>query len=544
MGMAASQARYLALVARKSNCEYEGQQINQSRLTLANQSADLFNQMMGLQVPKTPSKSDYTFTVYSFTDGDNTYTMDKWNHLADETDGYNYSVTYHYTTNENVGFQKIKRDPQVQYTGLMPTSTTIPAEEITKIQLALDDMESKQKIRDDKYTDYKTQLVQAGKVFTYQDKISITSATSEKQGDNDYRVTTHGTAPDAYTFTKGSLTEDQKKALDKLVEYGVFKLEDYGNVDDEGICNYANVYYNTETTAFAFATDLAALDPSKTSGATLPIYHFDDTNIPEGATFNSVEAMVNKVTQAETDYKQAEADFQAAQVTYDQLNVPALLGNTKLIPIGTADLDEDTAAAVAKIIQQMQDDGIPTTLTDCFNTLDGTYDATTYIGGLYKFDYTTSTFYTTYYDLYDSAVSGTGVNNIDNQKKMPYYGAQDMDVVKDLSSRALIERDKSGRFTSIRLEDDSLVYTLKAETQTDDIGYEDAMNEATYQKALYDKKVQEINAMTSLIQIQDKDLELRLKQLDTEQNALNTEIDAVSKVVKDNIEKSFKTFGG
>lgn len=56
--------------------------------------------------------------------------------------------------------------------------------------------------------------------------------------------------------------------------------------------------------------------------------------------------------------------------------------------------------------------------------------------------------------------------------------------------------------------------------------------------------VQDINVKTSLIQQEDQQLELRLKQLDTEQNALSTEIDAVSKVVKDNIEDSFKTFGG
>ena len=56
--------------------------------------------------------------------------------------------------------------------------------------------------------------------------------------------------------------------------------------------------------------------------------------------------------------------------------------------------------------------------------------------------------------------------------------------------------------------------------------------------------IQDINAKTSLIQQEDQQLELRLKQLDTEQNALSTEIDAVSKVVKDNVEKSFKTFGG
>ena len=100
MGMAASQARYLALLARKSNCEYEGQQINQSRLALSNQSADLFNQMMALQVPSTPSKSDYTVQKYSFKNGINDFVIDKWNRLSDsEGDGYNYVITYHYDAN-------------------------------------------------------------------------------------------------------------------------------------------------------------------------------------------------------------------------------------------------------------------------------------------------------------------------------------------------------------------------------------------------------------------------------------------------------------
>lgn len=35
MGMAASQARYLGLTARKTNVEYEGQQVNQQRTALA-----------------------------------------------------------------------------------------------------------------------------------------------------------------------------------------------------------------------------------------------------------------------------------------------------------------------------------------------------------------------------------------------------------------------------------------------------------------------------------------------------------------------------
>ena len=58
MGMAASQARYLALTARKTNTEYEGQQINQARTALANQSANLFNQLLGLEVPVAPKTTN------------------------------------------------------------------------------------------------------------------------------------------------------------------------------------------------------------------------------------------------------------------------------------------------------------------------------------------------------------------------------------------------------------------------------------------------------------------------------------------------------
>ena len=75
MGMAASQARYLALTARKTNIEYEGQQINQSRTALSNQSANLFNQMLGMSVPTAPDTSQYTKLQYSWTDGTNTSTI-------------------------------------------------------------------------------------------------------------------------------------------------------------------------------------------------------------------------------------------------------------------------------------------------------------------------------------------------------------------------------------------------------------------------------------------------------------------------------------
>ena len=66
MGMAASQARFLNLTARKTNIEYEGQQINQQRTALSNESANLYNQMLSLSVPVPPNTNDYTKVEYTF----------------------------------------------------------------------------------------------------------------------------------------------------------------------------------------------------------------------------------------------------------------------------------------------------------------------------------------------------------------------------------------------------------------------------------------------------------------------------------------------
>ena len=46
------------------------------------------------------------------------------------------------------------------------------------------------------------------------------------------------------------------------------------------------------------------------------------------------------------------------------------------------------------------------------------------------------------------------------------------------------------------------------------------------------------------VQNQDKKLELRLNQLETDRNAIQTEIDSVKKVIDNNIDKTFKTFNG
>ena len=113
MGMAASQARYLALTARKSNTEYEGQQINQERVVLANRTADLFNQMLTAEVPTCPDSNDYTSIQYSWSDGYNTYVLSDYYQLSTADEDYNYVVTNYYYTDVYTGQKKLMSDPQV-----------------------------------------------------------------------------------------------------------------------------------------------------------------------------------------------------------------------------------------------------------------------------------------------------------------------------------------------------------------------------------------------------------------------------------------------
>ncbi len=127
-----------------------------------------------------------------------------------------------------------------------------------------------------------------------------------------------------------------------------------------------------------------------------------------------------------------------------------------------------------------------------------------------------------------------------------YYTASDVEVYKEDSySPCTINRDKQNRvqsFTHTPASGNSTTFSVTTNTITDEAAYNDAMNEYTYQSYLYEQEMNNINAKTSITQAQDRELELRLKQLDTEHNAVQTEMDSVKAVCKKNVEDSFKTF--
>ncbi|MCR4881531.1 MAG: hypothetical protein K6A44_06235 [bacterium] len=91
MGLSATQMRFLMVTARKSNVEYQGQQINQARTALANQSADLFAELMSLKAPTAPSIYQY---VINPTPNPTIDWRDDSTWPLNETDAKNFMVYY------------------------------------------------------------------------------------------------------------------------------------------------------------------------------------------------------------------------------------------------------------------------------------------------------------------------------------------------------------------------------------------------------------------------------------------------------------------
>lgn len=435
MGMAASQARYLALTARKTNCEYEGQQINQARTALANQSANLFNRLLDLEVPVAPKTTDYTEVQYSYSDGTNESVIDSWQQLSSSDPNYNYIVNHYYYADVYTGSQKLLDNPQVQ----------------TKGELSIDE-------------------------FLNQNPV-----VSYNANDDTYTITTADGETRTYSAV-GSLQMD-----DKLEN----SLRD-----------------------FEVAMDMATSEGALTTDA---VYGYQDSNGTWHFFLENEESMTNP-----KDYSTA--------------YVPSMVGNSPLTEL--TNLTEDQTAELAQIIKDLPDSSMKDYLS-----LDKEGNLLYSGSGIYAFDMQGTTYYTTEADLYNSMQTYDEYGKpIENQQKLAYYNASYIKTKIEETNHALLETDGNGRFTSVKFDDDSVIYTLNTETVTDEDAYQDAMNEYNYKVQQYEKTIADINAKTSIIQQEDRTLELRLKQLDTEQNALSTEMEAVKKVISDNVEATFKTF--
>ena len=551
MGMAASQARYLSLVARKTNTEYEGQQINQERVVLANRTADLFNQMLTTSVPTCPDSNDFTTVQYSWSDGFNDSVLSDYYQLSNSEEDYNYVVTNYHYEDVYTGTRRVMKDPKVVADRTVEY-TYSPNEAENNTPFVVHTM---------KY-DYDTDTY----IAISENRVRKEFTKVYDSGDTRLELDAiHNRTYKAYApaFEYDEATHSYKYPTDEYDDEGerIYKIFTLVDKDDDiqlmklkatygpDLDNDADYYYNAEEGTYVSGKDIDDMKYNAGKGAEITVRReFDGTvYYTDGEKYVTAEELINIPQDGTTLYLKSATE---TMTFYNYMSI----GNCRLHAITQKDLDEneDIVTELQQIVIDMnsEDKGHKqgaAHLNACFDT-----DTGEYLGGLYSFTYQGERYYTTMSELDESARSAfddlaweLADNKIDFQlEKLPYYKAFYINTKIEETSKALLETDGKGRFTSLRLEDDSTVYTLKTETITDEDAYADAMNQYYYKMEKYDKAIRDINAKTELIQAQDRTLELRLKKLDTEQNALQTEMDAVKKVVSKNVETSFKTFGG
>ena len=117
MGLAASQARFLGITARKSNIEYEGQQVNQQRTALAQEVNALYNKLLSLDVPTAPDTTQYYETNYSFSlDNTESYDGDYLIKNYYQNDDGTYYLNTERTYNKNVAVGTVLSNSGITYT--------------------------------------------------------------------------------------------------------------------------------------------------------------------------------------------------------------------------------------------------------------------------------------------------------------------------------------------------------------------------------------------------------------------------------------------
>ena len=583
MGMAASQARYISLTARKTNTEYEGQQLNQERVVLGNRTADLFNQMLNTKVPTCPDSNDFTKIQYSWSDGYNTSVLSDYYQLSTAMEDYNYVVTNYHNEDVYTGTRKIMNDPKVvaernvEYTytdenndnkkfvveGIQynkeDNTYIVSNEDGTKkvLEPAVDEYEDKYKldaIYNRTYELYAPTFVidSANKTYSYpyqktdEDGNPMYDIIQVPVVDEDGNPVYDEDGNPKYTEEQVPVMDNHVYTeVDKTDELQLIKLrKTYTSEYDEN----KTYYYCAEINTYVVGDEVEE--------------RHDNEGFPAKMTARYGYNGENYYTDGERFL--TEADILALDETNKELLLKLPLedemyydfkyiGNCKLTELTEEDLkQEDVAAEIRQIRLDMADEEkghkvAKQNFDNCFDPNTGEY-----LGGIYKFNYQGTVHYTTLDDLTASAASAfedkaweLADNKIDFQlEKLPYYKAVYLNTRVEDTQKALLETDGKGRFTTMRLEDDSVAYTLNTETVTDEEAYQNAMNQYYYNQEKYDKTIRDINAKTELIQAEDRTLELRLKQLDTEQNALQTEMDAVKKIITKNVETSFKTFGG
>ncbi len=488
MGMAASSLRFAQLTARKNQVEFEGQQINQQRLVLSQKSSAIYNDMLTKQVPTAPDPSQFTKIVYKFNNGNGTSQI---LNLARKTSGaYNYNITYKKPATSTVlsrsKFQNVNFVKTIGSNGGYTANINGVARELTAVG-------------------------EKGKRDAYEEKLAIYN---KLKAIDDVRSSIN--ASDKTSFSGNRLKEYAQSAG---LNTNLFKSTTNGSTTTYSIDK------NNELAVALFKAAGAKDTNNKAFGA----QGFDYTNIVLDSTLTgtpkNVQALIGVISGGSLVDKDS---GQATEISADNTNAifeeiaKNLSGKSTAAEYKTSTLDPAFTAyqascatpgivniAEGQALYSYQDDNGQT----CYMYV--------------PIDKVANDINNSYAD--EVTVYENATTYLDGQTETEQ---QDANVI--LSDE--------GQISKITFADGTVV-TPEVVTEMDQDAYDAAMVEYEYKKDVYEKEMNDANAKVKVIQAQDQKLEVRLKQLDTEQKALSTEIDAVKSVRDKSIEGSFKTFG-
>ena len=511
MGMSASQARFLMLTARKNDVEFEGQQINQQRTTLSNESASYYSELCNMVVPTPPSIDDYTKVSYTFDDGALTNTITT---MIAKNDG-KYSINYVQQWQDDYSIvsassSMIAKTQAGEYkvgaTTLRPLGqgggTLMPGAIFNGKPVKFDDAKGPyiEEVKD----------VTVDKPLTEQEVESLNYFTL---------VDTDSTALDTFDFVKAIRTDngDGTVTFNDGTNNVILKLN---TKNKNGTFNNNNETLNEKDMIICLINDGAATPAEKVTIVE-----------PQGNDKYTKEVTEKEPVKTYLDEKQ-----QAAAASYNDPYLASL-----------------PADQVAELLEQ--EEYYRVLLNEkCFNNPQS--DEKWYVR--YVKDATKGNYVPYFYNKNEVEGVDYPTNGGFAEKNINCFSIGSSTKTKEIiNALATVEKDTSGRYIALLLyetdENGSIAkdengkdiytqYSLTTNTAQDEEAYNDALNRYNYEQHQYDQKVQEINSKIEVVQQQDKTLELELKQLDTEENALSTELEAVKKVITKNIESSFKTF--
>ncbi len=245
MGLAASQARFLGITARKSNIEYEGQQVNQQRTALAEEVNSLYNKLLSLDVPVAPDatkfyESDYSFELSNTKGKDGSYLIKSY---YENADGQTYTINAEHTYKKQVAvgtqYEKSKNPINKEDDG----KYYIYGIEDEKIELTKLDENSSKNMIDMINEDKRNTPIESDFLYSYKDSTGKTHYIDASIVEADEKPEEYSTySKDEKEFTETVVFEDASLSFDSnnrvsyidIPKVGASEVNTTRVYDDEG----------------------------------------------------------------------------------------------------------------------------------------------------------------------------------------------------------------------------------------------------------------------------------------------------------------------